>query len=155
MSTPQQTNINQQTPAGGYPVPSVHSGAPQFGTGANVVHDAPIVKKDIVREHPEIVHHEHHVQPVIHEKERHIQPVHKTEITTEHPVLHKETIVQEPARMETAGLGVAEPHHHVGIGQKLKGTMKEVQGAITRNPALKEEGKLMKQGASTTGTTHY
>ena len=148
MSTPQQTNINQQTPAGGYPVPSVHSGAPQFGTGANVVHDAPIVKKDIVHEHPEIVHHEHHVQPVIHEKERHIQPVHKTEITTEHPVLHKETIVAEPSRHEQAGA-------HVGIGQKIKGTMKEAAGAITGNEAKKQEGREIKQGITPTTTTHH
>jgi hypothetical protein len=148
-------------------MPSVHSGAPQYGmpttttTGVNVVHDAPVVKKDIVHEHPEIVHKEHHIQPVIHERERHIQPVHKTEITTEHPIIHKETIVEEPARFGTTAHahGGADPRHHVGIGQKIKGTMKEVQGAITRNPAKKEEGKLIKQGiepSTTAGTTtHY
>lgn len=59
------------------------------GAGANVVQDKPILKKDVVREHPEVVHKEHHVQPIIHEKERHVEPVHKTEVTKEHPHLHK------------------------------------------------------------------
>jgi hypothetical protein len=32
------------------------------------------------------------------------------------------------------------------IGRKIKGAMKEVQGTITRNPAMKEEGKMLLHG---------
>jgi hypothetical protein len=32
------------------------------------------------------------------------------------------------------------------IGMKIKGAMKEVQGTITRNPAMKEEGKMLMHG---------
>jgi hypothetical protein len=41
------------------------------------------------------------------------------------------------------------------IGQKIKGAMKEVQGTITRNPAMKEEGKKLMHGepASSTSST--
>jgi hypothetical protein len=42
---------------------------------------------------------------------------------------------------------------HVGIGQKIKGAMKEVQGTITRNPAVKEEGRKLMHGETTTSTT--
>jgi hypothetical protein len=127
---------------------STHADHTKTGTGANIIHDAPVVKKDIVHEHPEIVHKEHHIQPVIHEKERHIQPVHKTEITTEHPIIHKETIVAEPSSHQAAGA-------HVGIGQKIKGTMKEVQGAVTGNELKKQEGRDIKQGLTPSTTTHH
>ncbi len=63
--------------------------AATVGPGATIVEDRPIVKKHVVTEHPEIIHKEHHIQPIIHETERHIEPIHKTEVTTEHPVLHK------------------------------------------------------------------
>jgi hypothetical protein len=48
-------------------------------------------------------------------------------------------------------------HHKASVGQKLRGAVKEVQGAVTRNPAKKEEGKMLMHGvdpataASTTG----
>jgi hypothetical protein len=61
-----------------------------------VHHDMPVVTKDIVVQHPEIIRHEHHVQPVIHETERHIQPIVKTRITTEHPVTYREVVIEEP-----------------------------------------------------------
>merc|ERR1711974_328384 len=112
-----------------------HTDKTKTGTGANIVHDAPVVKKDIVHEHPEIVHKEHHVQPVIHEKERHVQPVHKT-------------VVAEPSWHEQAGA-------HVGIGQKIMGTMKEAAGTITGNEAKKQEGREIKQGITPTTTTHH
>jgi hypothetical protein len=54
-----------------------------------VVHEAPIVKKDVVTEHPEIIHKEHHVQPIIHEKEVHVKPIHRVEVSTERPVIHR------------------------------------------------------------------
>jgi hypothetical protein len=43
--------------------------------------------------------------------------------------------------------------HHATIGQKIKGTVKEVQGTLTHNQAKKEEGRLLKQGIApaTTG----
>lgn len=63
------------------------------GAGANVAHEKPIVKKEVVKEHPEVVHKEHHVQPIIHEKERHVQPIHKTEVTKEHPVEHRVSLL--------------------------------------------------------------
>merc|ERR1711879_189645 len=103
-----------------------HTDKTKTGTGANIVHDAPVVKKDIVHEHPEIVHKEHHVQPVI----------------------HKETVVAEPSRHEQAGA-------HVGIGQKIKGTMKEAAGTISGNEAKKQEGREIKQGITPTTTTHH
>jgi hypothetical protein len=62
-----------------------------------VVHqDAPVVKKDIVVQHPEVVRREHHVQPIIHETERVVEPVYRTVVTTEHPVTHREVVVAEP-----------------------------------------------------------
>jgi hypothetical protein len=42
---------------------------------------------------------------------------------------------------------------HATIGQKIKGTIKEAQGTITRNPAKKEEGRLLKQGIDPTKHT--
>ena len=54
-----------------------------------VVHEAPIVKKDVVTEHPEIIHKEHHVQHIIHEKEVHVKPIHRVEDSTERPVIHR------------------------------------------------------------------
>jgi hypothetical protein len=42
---------------------------------------------------------------------------------------------------------------HVGIGQKIKGAMKEVQGTITRNPAKKEEGRMLMHGGGDPATT--
>jgi hypothetical protein len=166
--------------------------AATVGAGATIVEDRPIVKTHVVTEHPEIIHKEHHIQPIIHEKERHIEPIHKTEVTTEHPVLYRvpptprltrqpsvdasahhlvdddvvqEKIVEEPAVLERAHVhhdkrehvvhhdkrehvahhGV-EYHEHATVGQKVKGTMKQVVGAITGNEAKKEEGKLLKQG---------
>ena len=66
---------------------------------AVVVHqDAPVVKKDIVVQHPEVVRREHHVQPIIHETERVVEPVYRTVVTTEHPVTHREVVVAEPDR---------------------------------------------------------
>jgi hypothetical protein len=44
-------------------------------------------------------------------------------------------------------------HHHAGVGQKLKGALKEVQGTITRNPAKKEEGKMLMHGTDSTATS--
>jgi hypothetical protein len=42
---------------------------------------------------------------------------------------------------------------HATIGQKIKGTIKEAQGTITRNPSKKEEGRLLKQGIDPTKHT--
>jgi hypothetical protein len=39
------------------------------------------------------------------------------------------------------------------IGRKIKGAMKEVQGTITRNPAMKEEGKMLLHGVDPATTT--
>jgi hypothetical protein len=54
----------------------------------------------------------------------------------------------------TSGTG-AGARHHATIGQKIKGTVKEVQGTLTHNQAKKEEGRLLKQGIApaTTGST--
>jgi hypothetical protein len=50
-------------------------------------------------------------------------------------------------------------HHeqqHATMGQKIKGTAKEVAGTITRNPAKKEEGRMLKHGVAdpTMAATH-
>jgi hypothetical protein len=55
------------------------------------------------------------------------------------------------------GTGTGMGAHHATIGQKVKGTVKEVQGTVTHNPMKKEEGRLLKQGIEPTtaglGTT--
>jgi hypothetical protein len=45
---------------------------------------------------------------------------------------------------------------HATMGQKIKGTAKEVAGAITHNPAKKEEGRMLKHGVAdpAMATTH-
>ncbi|ELR21652.1 uncharacterized protein ACA1_230270 [Acanthamoeba castellanii str. Neff] len=106
----------------------------------SVIKKEPVVQRHVVHEHPVIVHRQHHVQPIIHEKVRHIKPVHRTEITTERPIITREVIVQDS--------GVVA--HKPTVGQKLKGTVKELSGAITRNPAKKEEGRMLKRGMATT-----
>jgi hypothetical protein len=53
----------------------------------------------------------------------------------------------------TTGTTTTGGETHVGIGQKIKGAMKEVQGTITRNPAVKEEGRKLMHGETTTSTT--
>jgi hypothetical protein len=40
--------------------------------------------------------------------------------------------------------------HKATVGQKLKGTVKELSGAITRNPVKKEEGRMIKRGMAPT-----
>jgi hypothetical protein len=74
--------------------------------------------------------------------------------------------VVEPPRLGSTGLTTADQRgimpgagttgmtgaHHATIGQKIKGTVKEVQGSLTHNPMKKEEGRLLKQGIDTTGT---
>ncbi|ELR21647.1 uncharacterized protein ACA1_230220 [Acanthamoeba castellanii str. Neff] len=104
-------------------------------TAAQVIKKEPVVQRHVVHEHPVIVHREHHVQPIIHEKVRHIKPVHRMEITTERPIITRDS-------------GVVA--HKPTVGQKLKGTVKELSGAITRNPAKKEEGRMLKRGMATT-----
>ncbi len=52
----------------------------------------------------------------------------------------------EPAAPGMSGVETGSMQNRAGFGQKIKGAMKEVQGAITRNPAKKEEGKMIMQG---------
>jgi hypothetical protein len=86
---------------------------PRVHIEEQVVHqDAPVVTKDLVVQHPEIIRHEHHVQPVIHETERHVRPVVKTRVTTEHPVSYREVVVEEPvegAQREASTVVVEDP----------------------------------------------
>jgi hypothetical protein len=155
-----------------------HTGLPIVGGGAPIVHGAtnviqhqPIVEREVVVERPVEVRREHHIQPVIHEREHQIQPVIRTEVTTERRDIIAERDVMLPAVVEqphivhgTTGAmaGTGTGAHHASIGQKIKGTVKEVQGALTHNPAKKEEGRLLKQGidpttaglGTTTGATH-
>src|SRR4051812_3778749 len=78
-----------------------------------VVHyEPPVVEKDVVVQHPEVVHHEHYVQPVIHETERHVQPVVRTHITTEHPVTYREVVIEDPP---DAGLALATTSGHRAV----------------------------------------
>jgi hypothetical protein len=52
-------------------------------------------------------------------------------------------------RYGTTGTTTTGHHHeqqHSTVGQKIKGTAKEVAGTITRNPAKKEEGRMLKHG---------
>jgi hypothetical protein len=45
--------------------------------------------------------------------------------------------------------------HKPTIGQKLKGTVKEISGAITRNPMKKEQGRLLRRGIQPTTSSAY
>ncbi|ELR25315.1 uncharacterized protein ACA1_290930 [Acanthamoeba castellanii str. Neff] len=145
----------------------------------NVVEHQPIVEREVIVERPVEVRREHHIQPVIHEREHQIQPVVRTEVTTERKDLVTDRNVMMPAvveqpRVATTGLlhqtttdqrGIMPGAgttgmtgaHHATIGQKIKGTVKEVQGSLTHNPMKKEEGRLLKQGIEPTtagmGTT--
>jgi hypothetical protein len=56
-------------------------------------------------------------------------------------LLHQ-TTTDHRGVMPGTGMGA----HHATIGQKVKGTVKEVQGTVTHNPMKKEEGRLLKQG---------
>jgi hypothetical protein len=121
-----------------------------------IVEDPPIVEKRVVHEHPQVIHHEHHIQPIIRETERHVQPIHKTEITTEHPVTYKEVLVKDPALVARPHVAqtregahpVSTEHHpsHATLGMKIKGTMTQLMGSLTKNEAKKERGRLLKQG---------
>ncbi len=68
-------------------------------------------------------------------------------------------VVEQPHMATTTGVlhGTGAGAHHATIGQKIKGTVKEVQGSLTHNPMKKEEGRLLKQGIDPTaaglGTT--
>jgi hypothetical protein len=68
-------------------------------------------------------------------------------------------VVEQPHMATTTGglHGTRAGAHHATIGQKIKGTVKEVQGSLTHNPMKKEEGRLLKQGIDPTaaglGTT--
>jgi hypothetical protein len=42
---------------------------------------------------------------------------------------------------------------HATMGQKLKGSMTQFMGALTRNEAKKERGRLLKQGVDPSSTT--
>jgi hypothetical protein len=62
-----------------------------------------------------------------------------------HDELSRSQLV-EPAAPGMSGVETGSMQNRAGFGQKIKGAMKEVQGAITRNPAKKEEGKMIMQG---------
>ncbi|ELR23993.1 uncharacterized protein ACA1_143730 [Acanthamoeba castellanii str. Neff] len=52
-------------------------------------------------------------------------------------------------RYGTTGTTTTGHHHeqqHSTVGQKIKGTAKELAGTITRNPVKKEEGRMLKHG---------
>jgi hypothetical protein len=165
----------------GVPLVGVPVGAatgPVMHGPTNVIEHQPIIERQVIREHPVEVRHEHHVQPVIHETERQIQPIIQTQVTTETKVMETDRDVMLPPVMETRGgipapstvvsavpvvplattttgtgvMGTGAPRH-ASIGQKLKGTVKEVQGTLTHNPAKKEEGRLLKQGIDPTRHT--
>ena len=87
------------------------------------------------------------------------------EITTERPIitrvlcpLHAHALCSTQrttltARMRDQEVIVQDSGvvaHKPTVGQKLKGTVKELSGAITRNPAKKEEGRMLKRGMATT-----
>ena len=63
--------------------------AETVGAGATIVEDRPIVKKHVVTEHPEIIHKEHHIQPIIHEGRASGRASHRVEVATERPVIHR------------------------------------------------------------------
>jgi hypothetical protein len=52
----------------------------------------------------------------------------------------------EPSAPGLSGVETGSMQNKAGFGQKIKGAIKEVQGTITRNPAMKEEGKMLMQG---------
>jgi hypothetical protein len=140
--------------------------APIVHGATNVIQHQPIIERSVVVERPVEVRREHHIQPVIHEREHQIQPVIRTEITTERRDMVTERDVMLPAVVEQPHLtstgmlhqtttdhrgimpatGTGMGAHHATIGQKIKGTVKEVQGSLTHNPMKKEEGRLLKQG---------
>jgi hypothetical protein len=66
-------------------------------------------------------------------------------------------VVENPVASNTGlthqGTGLNQAPHHATIGQKIKGTMKEVTGTLTHNPVKKEEGRLLKQGIDPTRNT--
>jgi hypothetical protein len=166
------------TSTGTAPILGAATGPVMHGP-TSVIEHQPIVERQVIREHPVEVRHEHHVQPVIHETERQIQPIIQTQVTTETKVMEADRNVMLPPVMETRGgmpapatvvsTGPAVPlattattgtgvmgtgaQRHATIGQKLKGTVKEVQGTLTHNPAKKEEGRLLKQGIDPTRHT--
>jgi hypothetical protein len=64
-------------------------------------------------------------------------------------VLHQTTTDQRgllPGHSHASPTTATGTMGHATMGQKLKGTVKEVQGAVTHNPMKKEEGRLLKQG---------
>merc|ERR1711879_885912 len=68
-----------------------------------------------------------------------------------------QTTTDQRGIMPGAGATGMTGAHHATMGQKIKGTVKEVQGSLTHNPMKKEEGRLLKQGIEPTtagmGTT--
>ena len=70
---------------------------------------------------------------------QHAHALYNTQRTTQHSP-RQEVIVQDS--------GVVA--HKPTVGQKLKGTVKELSGAVTRNPAKEEEGRMLKRGMATT-----
>jgi hypothetical protein len=57
-----------------------------------------------------------------------------------HDHKHAGSFADSKSHAATSGTG------HASVGQKLKGALKEVQGTVTRNPAKKEEGKMLMRG---------
>ena len=55
-------------------------------------------------------------------------------------------VVEQPQMATRIVHGTGTGAHHATIGQKIKGTVKEVPGTLTHNPMKKEEGRLLKQG---------
>jgi hypothetical protein len=142
---------------------------------ANVVEHVPVVQKEVIPERPVQVVHEHHVQPIVHERVHQVQPVIQKEVTIEEKVVETDRNVMLPpveapanAAAVNPPTGLAQPpqpvptqpvpgggigEQHASLGQKLRGTMKEVAGTVTRNPAKKEEGRLLKHGIDPTKNT--
>jgi len=74
-----------------------------------VIEHQPIIEKEILKENPLRVQHEHHIQPIIHEVEHRVQPIIKTQATTESPVIVQDyNVVEAPI--------VERPNLPVGLG---------------------------------------
>jgi hypothetical protein len=77
-----------------------------------------------------------------------------------HELKHKHADLADPKPVPIAATPAhsdattAQTHHKASVGQKLKGALKEVQGTITRNPAKKEEGKMLMHGVDPATASH-
>lgn len=68
------------------------------------------------------------------------------------PVVMAQPMMAERGMASSLGASTGQTATHVGIGQKIKGTVKEASGKMSHNPAKVEEGRAIKHGQPTTST---